>query len=141
MVRHFKKDLKLGLDSECDVIKLIKLNWADEIGIKNTKELYGEFCIFDFESESKCSWENKTRRCGKCQYDTTIIQVAKVRSVDTPQYFTFNFLDKFCYIKYDKDVFDKFNTSMIRTYREGKNDFPTRHFLIPIGLLIDLKKE
>ena len=142
VLRNFKDDLKLGLETELEVIDYLKINWEEEANIRNTKDIYNDdYYIYDFESEGGTTWENKTRRLRKNQYPTTLLPVAKVRDgVNTKQYFTFNFTAAFCCIEYNKELFDTFVISDITTYRYGKVDIPKPHYLIPVNLLTDLLK-
>jgi hypothetical protein len=137
--RSLRNDLKFGLLKEIDIVPTIQGNWNDEINIMNTKEKYDdEYYPYDFESDSLTSWEVKSRRITKHHYPTTIIPVHKIRNVETPQYFIFNFTDKCCYIKYDAEVFKTFTTRMIKVERFGGNPNPVNHYEIPINKLIDL---
>lgn len=134
---YFKNDLKYGLSKEVDVMEKIKQQFPEETNIRNTKEIYNKFCLFDFESLQKTSWEMKSRRNTKTQYPTTIIPIHKIRDVDTTQYFIFYFTDVISYIKYDKDVFDKFNKKVINANRKDGYNNNGIHYEIPISYLLD----
>jgi hypothetical protein len=134
---YFNNDLKYGLSKEIDIINKIKLQFPEETNIRNTKEIYNKFCLFDFESDLKTSWEMKSRRNTKTQYPTTIIPVHKIRDVETTQYFIFYFTDVISYIKYDKDVFDKFNKKIINANRKDGYNNHGVHYEIPVNMLID----
>jgi hypothetical protein len=137
--RSLANDLKFGLAKEIDILPTIQGNWEDEPNIRNTKDIYNdEYYPYDFESENSSSWEVKSRRISKSYYPTTIIPVHKVRDVETPQYFIFNFTDACCSIKYDKEVFSKFKTRMIKVERFGGNPNPVNHYEIPVNMLEDL---
>jgi len=137
--RSLTNDLKFGLLKEIDIVPTIQGNWIDEINIMNTKDKYDdEYYPYDFESECLTSWEVKSRRVSKNHYPTTIIPVHKIRDVETPQYFVFNFTDTCSYIKYDKELFKTFSTRMIKVDRFGGNPNPVNHYEIPINKLIDL---
>ena len=131
------QDLTYGLKKEIEIINKIKDYWKDEVNIINTKEIYNEYCLYDFESESGSSWEVKSRKVNKLKYYTTILKVHKIRDVNTNQFFIFNFLNKCCYIKYDKELFDTFNITDITCYRDGKNE-TAPHYHIPVNKLIDM---
>ena len=137
-IKSFKSDLEFGLKNEDHILDLIKKNFKDYKNIKNTKELYNEFCLWDFESEEGVKFELKTRRFIKNKYSTTLLPVSKITG-SKDQYFIFNFIDYIGYIKFDFDVFKKFNTQMIKVNRVDRYDKPKEHFLIPISCLIDLK--
>ena len=134
---YFNNDLKYGLSKEIDIINKIKLQFPEETNIRNTKEIYNKFCLFDFESDLKTSWEMKSRRNTKTQYPTTIIPVHKIRDVETTQYFIFYFTDVISYIKYEKDVFDKFNKKIINANRKDGYNNHGVHYEIPVNMLID----
>ena len=137
--RSFKNDLKYGLDRELEVVDMLKLNWEDEVDIRNTKDIYGDdYYIYDFEANSGTSWELKSRRCNKNTYPTTIVPVAKVRQTDKKQIFVFNFQDATCSLDYDKELWDTFEIKDVMTYRWGKVDKPKPHYHIPIDKLTDL---
>jgi hypothetical protein len=131
-----KSDLKFGLEREEGILKIIKKHFNDET-IKNTKDLYDEFCIYDYENKDGITWEVKSRRNRKQQYPTTILPVHKVRDVETKQYFIFNFTDKPCYIEYDKEVFNTFTKSYINANRSSGSNNNGRHYEIPISYLKD----
>jgi hypothetical protein len=132
-----KQDLAFGLKKETEIIDKIKNYWQNEVNIVNTKEIYNEYCVYDFESESGTSWEVKSRRVNKTQYYTTILPVHKVRNTDRDQFFVFNFLNKCCYIKYDKDMFDTFDITDIVCYRDGRREVAP-HYHIPVYKLTDM---
>jgi hypothetical protein len=137
--RSLANDLKFGLLKEIDILPTIQGNWEDEVNIRNTKDIYNdEYYPYDFESENATSWEVKSRRISKNYYPTTIIPVHKVRNVDTPQYFIFNFTDACFSIIYDKELFKTFNKRMISVERFGGNPAPVNHYEIPVNLLEDL---
>jgi hypothetical protein len=137
--RSLANDLKFGLAQEVDILPTLQGNWDDEVNIRNTKDIYNDdYYPYDFESENATSWEVKSRRINKHHYPTTIIPVHKVRNVDTPQYFVFNFKDACSYIKYDKELFSTFNQRMISVSRFGGNPKPVNHYEIPVILLTDL---
>ena len=137
--RSLQNDIQFGLMKEIDILPTLKGNWEDEEDIRNTKDIYNdEYYPYDFESKNASSWEVKSRRISKNYYPTTIIPVHKVRKVDTPQYFVFNFTDACSSIKYDKELFSKFKTRWVKVERFGGNPNPVLHYEIPIHLLEDL---
>jgi hypothetical protein len=131
-----RSDLKFGLGKEDYVLQRIK-NVFQNDNIRNTKEMYGDYCIFDFESTDGTSWEVKSRRNTKSQYPTTILPVHKARTVETKQYYVFHFLDATSYIEYDKELFDTFKISYIYDGRPNGSHKSVPHFEIPVGLLTD----
>ena len=134
---NIKTDLSFGLGKEEHILGLIKTQWERD-DVKNTKELYSEFCVYDYEAPDGTSWELKSRRNTKAQYPTTILPFHKVRDVETTQYFVFHFTDKTCYIEYDKELFKTFKTSYISVRRIGGSGNAFLHYEIPVGLLTDL---
>lgn len=135
-----KTDMIFGLGKEGFVLELIQKNFANP-EIKNTKENYGQFCIYDYESNDGTSWEVKSRRNTKTKYATTIIPVHKVRDVETKQYFVFHFTDSTSYIEYSKEVFDTFKITHIYDGRIGGSHKRVPHFEIPVNLLIDFPND
>ena len=138
-VRSFNNDLNFGLEKELEIIDILKLNFDDEVDIRNTKDIYNdEFYIYDFEAKSGTTFELKSRRVKKNDYPTTIVPVSKVRDTDKKQLFIFNFTDACCSIEYDKEVWSKFLIKDVSTWRFGKIDIPKPHYHIPVNLLEDL---
>lgn len=137
----FKNDLAYGLAKELEVVDLLKMHFDGEADIKNTKDLYDdEFYPYDYEGlTTGMTFELKSRRVKKRQYDTTIIPVAKVRTNQIPpQLFVFNFTDNCSYITYDEERFRGYRIGDVCTTRWGKVDMPKPHYFIPVGDLIDL---
>lgn len=135
--RSLKNDLAFGLSQEDKIMAQLESVFGG--GLKNTKELYDEYCLYDYEATNGISYELKCRRFHKNKYPTTIIPVHKVRNVSTAQYFVFNFTDgKTCYILYDRDLFKTFKQRMITVYRDGAMPIPQNHYEIPIRLLTDM---
>jgi hypothetical protein len=92
---------------------------------------------WDYVDGSGCLYELKTRRCCKNTYGTTFLPTHKIIE-GKDQVFLFNFLDKLCYIRYDKEVFGKF---WVEDLIDGRYDYekkPVPHFHIPVSLLLDL---
>lgn len=137
-IKTFKSDLEFGLKNEDYILDLIKLNFTDYKNIRNTKEIYNEFCMWDFESEEGIKFELKTRRFIKNKYLTTLLPVSKITG-SKDQYFIFNFIDYVGYIKFDFEVFKNFNTQFIKVNRADRYDKPKEHFLIPVSCLKELR--
>lgn len=140
--RSFKNDLNFGLSKEEPIRQLLKTYFKNEEDIINTKNLYNDqYCKYDFEGiTTNTRYEVKSRTNKKNQFSTTILPVHKITTETTKKDFfiIFNFIDKCSYIKYDKDVFNKFDRKTFKIQRAGKYDPPTEHFLIPVSLLIDI---
>jgi hypothetical protein len=140
-LRSFKNDLAFGLAKELEVVDLLKMNFDEEVDIKNTKDLYNdEFYPYDYEGlTTGMTFELKSRRVKKYQYDTTIVPVSKIRDNQIPpQMFVFNFTDNCSYIRYDKERFSKYKIANVSTHRFGKVDLPKPHYFIPVDDLTDL---
>jgi len=140
-LRSFKNDLAFGLAKELEVVDLLKMNFDGEVDIKNTKDLYDdEYYPYDYEGlTTGITFELKSRRVKKYQYDTTIIPVNKIRDNQIPpQMFIFNFTDNCSYIEYDKEKFSKYRIGNVSTTRFGKVDLPKPHYFIPVNHLTDL---
>jgi len=140
-LRCFKNDLAFGLAKELEVVDLLKLNFDGETDIKNTKDLYNDkYYPYDYEGlTTGITFELKSRRIKKYQYDTTILPVNKIRDNQIPpQLFVFNFTDICSFIEYDKEKFSKYRIANVSTQRYGKIDLPTPHYYIPINHLTDL---
>jgi hypothetical protein len=133
-LRSFQDDLKYGLKQEEGVMEKLKRFFNDD-SIINTKELYGDqFWKWDFESKGTgIKWELKSRRNTKYRYDTTLLPCHK--TTDGKVYYVFEFYDELCYIEYDANLFNTFETKMIKVYRNGRYDPPTLHYLIPVNIL------
>ena len=133
--RHFKDDLNYGLDKEQPNMLRIQKHFGKQ-KLVNTKELYDQYCHWDFESEDGVKYELKTRRNRKNAYPTTIIPVHKAGEGEL--YFMFEFTDGLYYIKFDDELFATFDTRMIQIKRVGRYDPPTLHYLIPVNLLVQI---
>lgn len=141
--RSLKNDLAFGLSNEEPVRLLLKKIFKDDEEIMNTKDLYNnKYCSYDFEGlTTHRKFELKSRTFNKSKYPTTILPVHKINDDITKNEYilVFKFLDKCCYIKYDKDLFNTFSKRHIQVYRCDKRDLPTLHFEIPVKLLIDIE--
>jgi hypothetical protein len=92
---------------------------------------------YDYYDANGVLYELKTRRCNKTRYETTLLPKHKIIEGKN-QVFIFNFLDKISYIRYDKEVFDKFELQHLIDGRYNIERESVSHFLIPVSLLIDL---
>lgn len=139
LIRSLNNDLKFGLLKEINILPTIQYTWKEENNIRNTKDIYNDdFFPYDFESVNFTSWEVKSRRITKHHYPTTIIPVHKIRNVETPQFYVFNFTDTCCYIEYDVELFKTFKKRMINVIRLGGSSNPVNHYEIPVNELIDM---
>ena len=135
--RSLRSDLSFGLANEMFVIE--KLNvFFDEEEIKSSKELgLGVYCGYDAESENTI-YEIKSRRCKYATYPTTLLPVHKIKEGNKRLVFVFHFTDGLYYIEYKKELFDTFETRVVKIHRAGINDKPTPHYYIPILHLIKI---
>jgi hypothetical protein len=135
--RSLSNDLIFGLANENNVIQKLNTYFTNEI-IKSTKELgLGAYCSYDAESENTM-YEIKSRRCKYSTYPTTIVPVHKVKDSKKRLVFVFQFIDGYYYIVYNKELFDTFETKIIKLNRAGINDKPTYHYYIPISHLVEM---
>ena len=128
-----KDDLQLGQKGEMSILPKLHKYFMDDT-IQKTVDKY---CVYDYEAENGTCYEVKTRRNTKGQYPTTLLPAHKIFHNKTIQYFIFSYLDKDCYIKYDKDVFAKYETVMMTDCRRGMGEKKVKHYLIPVDELID----
>lgn len=124
-------DKQLGHLAE-DVV-LPKLQSFFNASIRKMPQRYE---CFDYIDDAGTKYELKTRRNCMNAYPTTLIPKHKVISGE--QYFVFNFIDKVSYIKYDKDLFETFETKELVDGRYGYQREGVLHYLIPIGKLTPL---
>ena len=135
-MRNYKDDLVFGLKTESEVLYYIQCFFLSYEIEKTTNR----FAQFDFKDENdELFFELKSRRFEKNKYTTTIIPSSKIKNIkdNTNVYFIFNFTDSLSYIKYDKELFDKFERQIIKIYRKNIYDKPTEHIYIPIDSLKD----
>lgn len=136
--RTIDDDLKFGYKSEEELIQILN-NYFDD-SFRNTKELYGQYCNYDFEGAKGFNRiELKTRRNKYNDYPTTIIPVHKTVGMDLcPNTFIFNFSDGIYYIEWNTNKFKTYEKKMIQYNRIGRTD-NNEHYLIPIEDLIKLE--
>jgi len=104
MNSYFKRDKIFGINSENKNIETLRKFFNCDL--KKT----GNYDVFDFEC-GDTQVELKTRKNCKTKYPTTMIclnKVIKAEKDNIKSYFCFAFTDKLCYIKYDKEKFDKY---------------------------------
>ena len=135
--RSLSNDLTFGLANENNVIQKLNTYFPNET-ITSTKELgLGAYCSYDAESENTM-YEIKSRRCKYSTYPTTIVPIHKVKDIKKRLVFVFQFIDGYYYIVYNKELFDTFETKIIKLNRAGINDKPTYHYYIPISHLVEM---
>lgn len=124
----FHLDKRMGDIGETTILP--KLQSHFNMSIRKTTNAYEKF---DYIDDAGTKYELKTRRNCMNAYPTTLIPKHKVLGGE--QYFVFNFIDKVSYIKYDKELFDTFET---KDLIDGRYDYQRdgiAHYLIPIGKL------
>ena len=134
-------DIDYGLEREEPVILTLRQYFNDN-GIYKTEP---KFCQYDALSynNTKIAYEIKSRRCLKNTYPTTLIPVGKCFNMnDYDIIFVFNFEDKLCYIKFDFDLFTKyenqFGLKTVCRERAGGMIAPVINYQIPVADLIDI---
>jgi hypothetical protein len=101
-----KVDLKLGEQNEKSLISIIS-NFIKTDLIKDDNI----YSIFDFHNEKNDIFvELKSRRIEHNKYPTALIGLNKVKKCNNTNdyYFIWNYNDGLFYLKYDKEIFDKF---------------------------------
>jgi len=131
--RTVQDDLKYGYANESKMLELLNSTFSDTF--RNTKELHGEYCNYDFEGSSGKKIEMKSRRNKYADFSKTIIPVHKCKNANSPNVFVFQFTDGAYYIEYDEDEFNSYEIKNIVSNRKNKCENKP-HYFIPIGDLI-----
>ena len=135
--RSYQNDLTFGLTNENYVIEKLNRHFKDE-NIKSSKELgLGKYCCYDAESDNTL-YEIKSRRCKYETFSTTLLPAHKIKNRKKRLIFVFHFTDGLYYIEYKKELFDTFETKMVKIFRGGINDKATLHYYIPIAHLLKI---
>lgn len=124
----FQLDKRIGNIGETTILP--KLHSHFNMSIRKTENEYERY---DYIDDAGTKYELKTRRNTMNAYPTTLLPKHKV--LNGEQVFIFNFIDKVSYIKYDKEVFDSFETKDLIDGRYGYQRESVPHYLIPIGKL------
>jgi len=105
----------------------------------------GGYSIFDYVNESGTVFvELKSRRIKHNDYQTAIVGLNKVRVAcedsSKAYYFCFNYTDGLYYIKFDKQLFDTFesNNNFWRSSRSDCVNYSQRIVNIPLNKLMRL---
>ena len=130
-LKSLNADIAFGVSKEQTVIDKMNTYFGEEI----SKVEY-QYSPYDAESETT-KYEIKSRRVRYSQYPTTIIACNKTRT-EGRLVFVFPFLDKLCYIVYDKEKFSKYSVANVRAVRSGGIVTETPHVYIPIGDLTEI---
>jgi hypothetical protein len=131
-VRSLANDLKFGFSKEAEILPILKEFFGEE-SLEKTKDT---FAVYDFQG-ANTRYELKSRRNAHNKYLTTIVPVSK--SATENVVFVFGFTDGLFYIKYDSELFSKFNIKEVSVYRDGVMGRPKKHFEIPVSLLVKIE--
>lgn len=134
--RTVQDDLTFGYANETQILNKLNSTFFDTF--RNTKELYGEFCNYDFEGLTGNKIEMKSRRNKYRDFPTTIIPVHKCINQNSPNIFVFQFTDGIYYIAYDENKFNDYEMKTIVSNRADKNESKL-HYFIPIDDLIQMQ--
>ena len=131
-----KNDIAFGEASEMSNLDILQ-SYLD-----TTLERKGGYAVFDFENPTKTVFvELKTRRIRHDTYDTAIIGLNKIAfcdQIEGVQYWiAFCYTDGVYVIKYDKEIFDKFEVrhDYLRGARDDVYNRPQSVVFIPTDLL------
>jgi hypothetical protein len=135
-MNKFKEDINFGKNSEKEIYEILKNKYPD---IERTSE----YSVFDFISENeKLKIELKTRRNESNKYFTTMIGLNKIKEcndVNTTYLFIFNFTDQILFIKYDKEIFNKFLIKLGGRYDRKRSGELSQYIYIPITALTPIE--
>ena len=134
-MRSLKEDKQLGEESELKHKEIFNTFFND-----NFKKL-STFHPLDFEGD-KSFLEIKTRTNRYDDYPTTLIPASKInycKKQKKETYFIFVFTDDIYYIKYDEQLFYKFEVKpFVRPNRIDHSDKLQNYYYIPINYLSKL---
>jgi len=128
-------DLSFGIASE----KTVMTTLGQFLGVELNRN--HEYATMDFSNEAKTvNVELKTRRVRHDTYPTALIGLNKIKFCDNPKveyYFAYSYLDGLFCIKYDKELFDGFetNTNFLRGERDDCINHTQAVMYIPTNLL------
>jgi len=117
-------DLQFGNMNEISVLEIIKKHFNDE----TIKKVEKKYSVFDFEGKNS-RYELKSRRCESKTYLDTMVGVNKLESVGDNFIFLFKFTDGLFYIKYEKEIFDKFRRGKGGRYDRGRPEIKDYLFI------------
>lgn len=129
--KKFVDDLKFGLEQEELLLDLLQTHFKCGLTKTTNKSSWYDY------SFGNNYYELKSRNNDSKKYPTTMIgynKVIEAEKVKGDVYFIFNFTDKVLYIKYDKDVFDKFEIKKGGRYDRGKVE-ERQYIYIPVDSL------
>ena len=126
----FLEDYNFGVSEENKNLHKIKQYFNND----NIVSVDDRYSRYDY-TDGINYYELKSRRCNYNKFPTTIIGQDKILNNSI---FIFNFQDGMYYIKYDKEVFKKFNVNYFNREREGVYDKRKPYIFIPIKELIKM---
>jgi len=126
---NYEKDYCWGAESEIDVKPLLE----KQFGPLQSGDRYSKFDFFN----DRFNIELKTRKVAKDMYHTTMIQSNKFVCDNTRELvLAFKFTDGLYYIKYDRNLFNRFET---RLFSRAKLAFDMKpHCYIPTVYLTQI---
>jgi hypothetical protein len=128
---HFQKDYLVGTAKQRTILPYLEQHFGDIIP---TEERWAKF---DFYNQNAI-FELKSRTNKKNHYPTTLMTCNKVIDTEKDIYFVFYFTDELCYIKYDPELFSKFEK---KPYSRINEQFDEKdYYFIPISNLETIKK-
>ena len=124
MSRTFKKDYKFGTDNEKNILPILRKTLKDD----QIQQCEYKYCKYDYFSKYK-RIELKSRNNRSDKYVTTMISLSKIKDAkdyEGDYYYFFQFTDQLMMIKYNKEIFDKYECKIGGRCDRGKvesNDY------------------
>jgi hypothetical protein len=135
-MNKFKEDLIFGTNAEDEIFEILKTKYDD---IERTSA----YSTFDYKTKSeKLKIELKTRRNKSDAYPTTMIGLNKIKKCndpDTTYLFIFKFTDQTLFIKYNVEIFNKFENKIGGRYDRKRSGELSNYIYIPITSLTPLE--
>jgi hypothetical protein len=134
-MRHYNDDVQMGLANEDRCLPILETHF------KTTFHHNRRYTVFDYKNENEDIWvELKSRRVPYARYPTTIITRNKLNfclDASKSYYIVYQFEDGLYYIKYNKELFDTFQSDNAyrRSPRFGIRNNVQQVVFIPIGEL------
>jgi len=136
-MNKFKQDIDFGKNAEDEIYEILKTKYDD---IERTSE----YSTFDYKTKSeKLKIELKTRRNKSDAYPTTMIGLNKIKKCndpDTTYLFIFKFTDQILFIKYNVEIFNKFENKIGGRYDRKRSGELSNYIYIPITSLTPIEK-
>jgi vesicle coat complex subunit len=137
-IKLYKLAYEYGKQNEDNVLPLIKEHFNSD-SIEPTTEKYDRFDYID--NKNKIYYELYTRTNSYNTYPTTLLYSKKIiKDTNYKQIFLYNFTDGLYYIEYNKQIFNKFEKTLIKQNRTDMKDPVKNIILVPINLLNLIKK-